>query len=317
MRIQAYSLSEAYLKASVELGVSAADVNVEIITKPSAGFLGFFKKLGEFEVSTTKRKVKDFRKPAKKDFSESRFEPKAQNPVPKPEIKSESNFELKSEQKSFEDKPEDKENLEFLASKPQRYNVFKAYDNIIDNFNAPNSENNELENEPNEIAFAKKAENKQGGEISTEILGEIESGLKTLFGASDFKIHIEEVSRYDENSVYIKLDGEDCALLIGKEGYRYKALSSLLYNWINSKYNLNVRLEIAEFLKNQEAGMRVYLEGIIRRVEENGHASTKPLDGVLIKIALEQLRERFKDKYVGIKNSEEGKYILINDFHSR
>lgn len=317
MRIQAYSLSEAYLKASVELGVSAADVNVEIVTKPSAGFLGFFKKLGEFEVSTTKRKVKDFRKPAKKDFSESRFEPKAQNPAPKPEIKSESNFELKSEQKSFEDKPEDKENLEFLASKPQRYNVFKAYDNIIDNFNAPNSENNELENEPNEIAFAKKAENKQGGEISTEILGEIESGLKTLFGASDFKIHIEEVSRYDENSVYIKLDGEDCALLIGKEGYRYKALSSLLYNWINSKYNLNVRLEIAEFLKNQEAGMRVYLEGIIRRVEENGHASTKPLDGVLIKIALEQLRERFKDKYVGIKNSEEGKYILINDFHSR
>lgn len=317
MRIQAYSLSEAYLKASVELGVSAADVNVEIISKPSAGFLGFFKKLGEFEVSTAKRKVKDFRKPAKKDFSESRFEAKAQNPAPKPEIKSESNFDLKSEQKSFEYKLESKENLEFIASKPQRHNVFKAYDNIIDNFNAPNSENNEPENEPNEIAFAKKAENKQGGEISTEILGEIESGLKTLFGASDFKIHIEEVSRYDENSVYIKLDGEDCALLIGKEGYRYKALSSLLYNWINSKYNLNVRLEIAEFLKNQEAGMRVYLEGIIRRVEENGHASTKPLDGVLIKIALEQLRERFKDKYVGIKNSEEGKYILINDFHSR
>ena len=61
MRIQAYSLSEAYLKASAELGVSVADVNVEIITKPSAGFLGFFKKLGEFEVSTTKPKVKDFK----------------------------------------------------------------------------------------------------------------------------------------------------------------------------------------------------------------------------------------------------------------
>lgn len=314
MRIQAYSLSEAYLKASVELGVSAADVNVEIITKPSAGFLGFFKKLGEFEVSTTKRKVKDFKKPAKKDFSESRFEPKAQNPAPKPEIKSESRFEPKPEPNSFEN--QSKENLEFPSKKPERSNVFKAYDNIIDNFNAPNGNENELE-EPKELAFAKKAENRQGGELSTEILNEIESGLKTLFGASDFKIHIEEVSKYDENSVFIKLDGEDCALLIGKEGYRYKALSSLLYNWINSKYNLNVRLEIAEFLKNQEAGMRVYLEGIIRRVEENGHASTKPLDGVLIKIALEQLRERFKDKYVGIKNSEEGKYILINDFHSR
>ena len=308
MRIQAYSLSEAYLKASVELGVSAADVNVEIITKPSAGFLGFFKKLGEFEVSTTKRKVKDFKKPAKEDFSESRFEAKSQSPAPKPEIKSQSGF--KPEPNSFESK----ENLEFPSKKPERSNVFKAYDNIIDNFNASNENKPE---EPKEMAFVKKAENKQGGELNTEILNEIESGLKTLFGASDFKIHIEEVSKYDENSVYIKLDGEDCALLIGKEGYRYKALSSLLYNWINSKYNLNVRLEIAEFLKNQEAGMRVYLEGIIRRVEETGHANTKPLDGVLIKIALEQLRERFKDKYVGIKNSEEGKYIIINDFHSR
>ena len=308
MRIQAYSLSEAYLKASVELGVSVADVNVEIITKPSAGFLGFFKKLGEFEVSTIKRKVKDFKKPAKEYFSESRFESNAQSPVPKPEIKSQSAF--KPEPNSFESK----ENLESPSKKPERSNVFKAYDNIIDNFNASNENKPE---EPKEMAFVKKAENKQGGELNTEILNEIESGLKTLFGASDFKIHIEEVSKYDENSVYIKLDGEDCALLIGKEGYRYKALSSLLYNWINSKYNLNVRLEIAEFLKNQEAGMRVYLEGIIRRVEETGHANTKPLDGVLIKIALEQLRERFKDKYVGIKNSEEGKYIIINDFHSR
>ena len=317
MRIQAYSLSEAYLKASVELGVSAADVNVEIITKPSAGFLGFFKKLGEFEVSTTKRKVKDFKKPAKEDFSESRFETKAQSPAPKPEIKSQSGFKSK-ENLEFHSKENvefhSKENLEFPSKKPERSNVFKAYDNIIDNFNASNENKPE---EPKEMAFVKKAENKQGGELNTEILNEIESGLKTLFGASDFKIHIEEVSKYDENSVYIKLDGEDCALLIGKEGYRYKALSSLLYNWINSKYNLNVRLEIAEFLKNQEAGMRVYLEGIIRRVEENGHAITKPLDGVLIKIALEQLRERFKDKYVGIKNSEEGKYILINDFYSR
>ena len=150
MRIQAYSLSEAYLKASVELGVSVADVNVEIITKPSAGFLGFFKKLGEFEVSTTKRKVKDFKKPAKEYFSESRFESNAQSPAPKPEIKSQSGF--KPEINSFESK----ENLEFPSKKPERSNVFKAYDNIIDNFNASNE--NEPE-EPKEMPFVKKAEN--------------------------------------------------------------------------------------------------------------------------------------------------------------
>ena len=91
----------------------------------------------------------------------------------------------------------------------------------------------------------------------------------------------------------------------------------LLFNWINARYNKGIRLEIAEFLKNQESGMSLYLSTIIERVELIGKAQTKPLDGVLVKIALEQLRQRFPDKYVGIKNSDEGKFIVINDFHKK
>ena len=63
--------------------------------------------------------------------------------------------------------------------------------------------------------------------------------------------------------------------------------------------------------------MSLYLSTIIERVELIGKAQTKPLDGVLVKIALEQLRQRFPDKYVGIKNSDEGKFIVINDFHKK
>lgn len=116
----------------------------------------------------------------------------------------------------------------------------------------------------------------------------------------------------------IEFSGEDAALLIGKEGYRYKALSYLLYNWINLKYGLNIRLEIAEFLKNQEEMIEKYLAPVIERIRSTGKGQTKILDGVLIKIALESLRSEFPEKYVGIKAGKEGgKFIVVNDFNRK
>lgn len=155
---------------------------------------------------------------------------------------------------------------------------------------------------------------KKINKINEQILLEIELGLKKLFGASCFKIDKISVSKFSDNCVYIKLDGEDAALLIGKEGYRYKAISYLIFNWINLKYNVSMRLEIAQFLQNQEETMNNYLKSIIDRVNNNGYAQTKILDGVLIKIALEQLRQKFPDKYVGIKSLNDGKCIVVNEF---
>lgn len=295
MKIIAQSLSEAYQIASKELGVSASEINIEIITKPSAGFLGFFKKMGEFEASANKNsqkakvsKIKDFKKP--KVEKKSLNEPKAQ---PEPKI------EQVKESIDQEVKPKQTE-----PRKP-RIDAFKAYDGMIDSFNSPTQDNKQASKEEKRPL------------INSEVLAEVKKGLDTLFGVSDFKICVMEVSEFDENTIFVKLDGEDCALLIGKEGYRYKALSYLLYNWINSKYELNVRLEIAEFLKNQEVAVGLYLESVIAKINEQGFGNTKVLDGVLLKIALEQLRAAFPQKYVGIKQNEEGKYIVVNDFYRR
>lgn len=114
------------------------------------------------------------------------------------------------------------------------------------------------------------------------------------------------------------MDGEDSALLIGKEGYRYKAISYMIFNWINHKYDLMLRLEIAEFLKNQEEMIANYLLPTIETVKTNGKAQTKPLDGVLAYIALKQLREEFPNKYVSFRLNNNGeRYIIINDFHNQ
>ena len=141
--------------------------------------------------------------------------------------------------------------------------------------------------------------------------------MTRLFKASCFEIDKVEVSKFNDETVLIEIDGADAALLIGKEGYRYKAISYMLYNWLNSKYNLAIRLEIAQFLQNQEAMMDQYLNGVIERVQNSGRAQTKPLDGVLVKIALEKLREKFPDKYVGIKSGNDGKFVVVNDFFKK
>ncbi len=154
--------------------------------------------------------------------------------------------------------------------------------------------------------------------VNDDIIKQIEIGVKKLVKASCFDVELKDVSKYNENTVSISLDGEDAALLIGKEGYRYKAFSYLLYNWANIKYDVNVRLEIAEFLQNQKEMIKKYLEHIITKVQNNGRAQTKILDGILVKIALEELRAEFPDKYVGIRTARNGgKYVLVNDFNKK
>ena len=193
------------------------------------------------------------------------------------------------------------------TSKSAPKNILDA--SIIENFNQTDEES---------VPQALPKEKKEKVVIDFDkILPEIKEGMTHLFKASCFEIDKIEVSKFNDETLLVELDGADAALLIGKEGYRYKAISYMLYNWLNSKYNLAIRLEIAQFLQNQEAMMDQYLNGVIERVQNSGRAQTKPLDGVLVKIALEKLREKFPDKYVGIKSGNDGKFVVVNDFFKK
>ncbi|MBH0280545.1 Jag N-terminal domain-containing protein [Helicobacter pylori] len=148
-------------------------------------------------------------------------------------------------------------------------------------------------------------------------LHEIKRELKDLFSHLPYKINKVEVSLYELGVLLIDIDGEDSALLIGEKGYRYKALSYLLFNWIHSAYGYSIRLEISTFLQNQEKVMEAQLQSTIMTVHEVGKGQMKAPDGVLTYIALKKLRKAFSNKYVSIKtNLNDEKYIVINDFNN-
>lgn len=164
---------------------------------------------------------------------------------------------------------------------------------------------------PKPQPIPQKEFSKDLNQISIQVQKELQELLQLL----PYKIDEVIVEPYNENTLYIKIDGEDSALLIGKEGYRYKAFSYLIFNWVNHVYGLMVRLEIAEFLKNQEEMIANHLMPVIENIKTYGKAQTKPLDGVLAHIALKQLREQFPDKYISFRINQEGqRYIIINEF---
>jgi spoIIIJ-associated protein len=148
-----------------------------------------------------------------------------------------------------------------------------------------------------------------------KIIDEIKIEINQLFSTLCYTLDEINVYFYDENTICIEFQGDDAALLIGKEGYRYKALSYILFNWIHNVYNYMLRLEVAQFLVAQEEAVHNYLIPIIQTIKDNNFYKTKPLDGVLVHIALKKLRYEFPEKYVAVKTNIKGeKYILVNEY---
>ncbi|GAA7648743.1 Jag N-terminal domain-containing protein [Helicobacter pylori] len=179
-------------------------------------------------------------------------------------------------------------------------------------------QNSEIETPQEEIITPKlPKKNLKEESHNGDKLHEIKQELKDLFSHLPYKINKVEVSLYEPGVLLIDIDGEDSALLIGEKGYRYKALSYLLFNWIHPAYGYNIRLEISTFLQTKNKVMEAQLQSTIMTVHEVGKGQMKAPDGVLTYIALKKLRKAFPNKYVSIKtNLNDEKYIVINDFNN-
>lgn len=304
IKIESATLEGAYQDAASSLECSVTQLKIEVVQYPSSGFLGLFKKNAiivavidadldsEFKKQEESREVKVKEKPKAKTFSKPQKQKKEDKPAVKTEVKKEkkeSHTILNDTimPQSFVSTQEEEDEEDDVAS------YLADYDDEFDNLDGEDLKS------------------------TAEIAKVVQSDINKLFNSICFEIEKIDVSVYDENTLLIEFKGEDAALLIGKEGYRYKALSYMIFNWINTKYQLQLRLEIAEFLKNQEESVSRYLSGVKESVDRDGRAQTKVLDGVLVQIALRELREIYPDKYVAIRSTRDGlKYIIINDYHS-
>ena len=287
-QFEAPTLEEAYAEAAKAFSCSITELDIQVVQNPSKGFLGFGRKSAIIVAACTREVQKKF------DTIET--------PVKVSEVEAEEKSEavktILEERKSLEAVTEKSiapvETRNSFADESKAEERFlQKKDEIFDNFYT------------------------ESPDIHT-VAVEVEQQINDLFASACFDIEPICVSVCDEETLFVEFNGADAALLIGKEGYRYKALAYLLYNWIHGKYGYKLRLEIAEFLQNQEAMIENYLQPIVERVENEGRGQTKVLDGILVQIALKRLREIFPNKYVAVRtNREGGRYIIINEFMER
>ena len=278
-RYEANTLEEAYSLAVSDLNIDINKLECEIVQYPSKGFLGLFAKKAIIVVVDNKEKSKkNSAVDAEKLLSNK-----------------DNNIEKSDDNLANKDIAKDKEESKEITSSDS-----SDESAIFDSFYGKKS--------------IKESVNKGYTSVDADFL---ESEIKRLLKLSCFNLDTIEVD-IDDNTAFVFIDGDDAALLIGKEGYRYNALSYLLFNWVNSKYGLYLKLEIAQFLASQQDMIKHQLQSVIEHAKKEGWGRTKELDGILVQIALEYLRDTFPNKYVAIKKTKSGdRYILINEFNKR
>ncbi len=288
IKIEAVTLEQAYKDAAATLKCSVTEMAVEVVQAPNGGFLGLFKKPAIIVAAIDKSKLADVEQQEPVVKAPKKSEEKEPEVEPAPTFLNDTILPTSFVSDQDEELEEDlASGLDYTAD----------YDDAFDEDNIEAAQ-----------------------EVSVDIDAvavEVQKEINDLFKLICFEIDTIDVSPYDKETLLIEFKGEDAALLIGKEGYRYKALSYMLFNWINTKYDVQLRLEIAEFLKNQEESVGRYLTSVCENIDRDGRAQTKILDGVLVQIALKELRERYPEKYVVIRSTRDGlKYILVNDYHT-
>ncbi len=288
-RIEADTLEEAYSKAAKELACSVTEINYEIVQHPTTGMMGLFKKTAiiiAVKKVTTETKVNVEKTEVKKVRENVAQKEKKRTPTITKKIKEESR---------------------------KTKDILLKEEAIVDDFFSKESKTVEKKASQEKVVFDDDRDTPENKKLSLEI----EKKIQGLMKAGCFEIDTVEVDVFS-GIAHIFIDGDDAALLIGKEGYRYNALSYMLFNWINAHYNLYIKLEVAEFIQAQEEMIDNYLKPITEHIKEHGKGKTKPLDGILVQIALEKLRAMFPNKYIAIKTGKDGKkFIIINDFNTR
>lgn len=345
IKIEAVTLEAAYQDAASKLECSVTELKIEVVQIPSKGILGLFKKSAiivavkekkpepSTETSKSKNQAKRevLKEESKEDTKPKEVKQKTHTPTNK---KKETNLKTsnkadetieRDKRKALKQEQEPQQEQKKRPKKPKKKQqaVKEETHNILNDTIMPASfvsmqdEEEEYDVSSYLADYDEDEDDCEECKSIIEIASTIKKEINELFDLTCFKIDSIDVSVYDENTLLIEFKGDDAALLIGKEGYRYKALSYMIFNWVNTKYQVQLRLEIAEFLKNQEESISKYLVGVCENIERDGRAQTKILDGVLVQIALNELRDKYPDKYIVIRSTRDGlKYIIVNDYHS-
>ena len=233
LEVSAKTVEEAITKACIDLGQSSDQLEIQVITEGSAGFLGIGSKPAVIQVRKKEPEVPEVKIP--EAVIEETAEPK--------ENKRETKNEQKKAQKPAKQKQERKK--EQPAEEPE-----ETEENPV--FREKKEEIPERTNE--EIVMMKAAASQF---------------LESVFKAMDLPVDITMEYEKETGSLNVDFAGEDMGILIGKRGQTLDSLQYLVSLVVNKdqKNYVRVKLDTEDYRKRRKDTLENLAKNIASKVK--------------------------------------------------
>ena len=256
------TVDDAIIEAATTLGIASSELDIEIVSKGTSGFLGIGAKPAvikakakqEFSddiediMQTAKKPSRNGKKPSKK------AEPK-KNVQTKPEEKADKNV---AAEKKFEEKKAPEKKYEEASEKKTAEKG--TFDSKADTFNAD--------------AEQKAVENEEPVQIDDSIIDETKSYLEKLFAAMELEADITVELDKQTRTMNIDVEGPEMGVIIGKRGQTLDSLQYLISLYVNKKCNTYIRIKLDT--ENYRERRRETLENLAKNIALKVKRSRRP-----------------------------------------
>ncbi len=228
LEVSAKTVDEAITKACIDLGQSSDQLEIQVISEGSTGFLGIGSKPAVIQVRKKEAEVP------------------AEEKKPEPEVKKEVQEEPKAEPKKAPAKPQQKKEKEPKKEKPAA---------------VENEEQPEFREKKEEIP-------ERTSEEIVMMKAAASQFLESVFKAMDLPVDITMNYEQETGSLNIDFAGEDMGILIGKRGQTLDSLQYLVSLVVNKdqKYYVRVKLDTEDYRKRRKDTLENLAKNIASKV---------------------------------------------------
>lgn len=248
--VSAKTVNEAITKACIELGITSDQLDIEIISEGSTGFLGFGSKPAVIKVR-------------KKETIEEQLEKIELEPIDIEVVK-----EVEAEQKAEKQEAEKKE----AESKTADIKAEKEFEKKADRKPAKkdNGKKKAKEKAPEKKHDSKEIVLERSPEEIVTMKASASKFLDSVFKAMNMNVNITMNYNKETGSLDIDFEGEDMGILIGKRGQTLDSLQYLVSLVVNRDVEdyVRVKLDTEDYRRRRKATLENLANNIARKVKK-------------------------------------------------
>ena len=259
LEVSAKTVDDAITKACIELGLSSDQLEIQVISEGSSGFLGIGSKPAVIQVRRKKEKGSDHKSEntSTDNASEKKAETVKAEKIKNQEVRTSVQRKVSEEASADNRKEEKKTSSEEISGA-------KKSEKKSERENKPESKASEKK----EVPVERTAE-----EIVT-MKASASKFLDGIFKAMELPVNITIEYNQEEGSLDIDFEGDDMGILIGKRGQTLDSLQYLVSLVVNKdqKNYVRVKLDTEDYRRRRKETLENLANNIANKVRRSHHA---------------------------------------------